>query len=453
MSEKFGGLSLEEIMAAASFDDDSSHKETNIVSNKSNNAYKDDGSTEENIGGIALSEILATASLDDEPKVPVAVIPEAEVVVSATDDTISLTNIGIPKEPVEVKYNDNVDSVYTDEKKDVVVMDDPNEDISKAEKRAEILAKLRKFYLFDFLYRTVKARNWGLLVWLFMNFIFIEMAAIGMAGIATSGSGDALSIAAAVAPLAYVVTLMVALSPVGEFFLRQQNSCRKIKNKNIEAKIQPIFDKVYAEARAKNPNISPKVKLFMCDEESENAFATGRRTVCITKGLANMSEEHIAGILAHEFGHLANKDTDNLLIVVVGNFFVTIITGILGIFFNICGAIGDALTEDSTLGKIIPFHVVTKILSFIFVTAFMFVWTKIGTLLCLRGNKKQEFAADLYAAELGYAQELIDAFGELDDSPAPKGLWAALTSSHPQTADRVMKLNEYIESHKQNALN
>jgi len=448
MSENIGGISLDEILAAASFDDAGS-EETVTVSNESSNTYKDNDSTEDTIGGIALSEILASASLDDEPKVPVAVTPKAEAVVSTTDDTISLTNIGIPKDMVEVKYNGNVDSIHTDNKNDVVVVDGPNEDIAKAEKRAEILATLRKFYLFDFLYRTVKARNWGLLVWLFMNFIFIEMAAITM----TLGSSDYASIAAAVAPLAYVVTLMVALSPVGEFFLRQQNSCRKIKNKQIEAKVQPIFDKVYAEAREKNPNISPNVKLFMCDDESENAFATGRRTVCITKGLTFMSEEHIAGILAHEFGHLANKDTDNLLIVVVGNFFVTIITGILGIIFNIFGAIGDMLTEDTTLGKIIPFHVVTRILSFIFVTAFMFVWTKIGALLCLRGNKKAEFAADMYAAELGYAQELVDAFNELDDSPAPKGLWAALTSSHPQTADRVMKLNEYIESHQQNALN
>lgn len=443
MSENIGGISLDEILAAASFDDAGS-EETDTVSNENSNTYKDNDSTEDAIGGIALSEILASASLDDEPKVPVAVTPKAEVVVSTMDDTISLTNIGIPKDLVEVKYNGNVDSIHTDNKKDVVVVDDPNDDIAKAEKKAEILATLRKFYMFDFLYRTAKARNWGLIVWLFINFALMEVISIFLLG------QENLLIGIIIGPLIYSISLMIALSPVGEFCLRQQNSCRKIKNKKIMEKVQPIFDKVYSEAREKNPNISPKVKLFMCDEESENAFATGRRTICITKGLTNMSEEHIAGILAHEFGHLANKDTDNLLIVCVGNFFVTAITSFLGLYFNLVGIIGDILTPDD---EIPFFRIFSRVFKFIFVTAFMFVWTKIGTLLCLRGNKKAEFAADMYAAELGYAQELVDAFNELDNSPAPKGLWAALTSSHPQTADRVMKLNEYIESHQQNALN
>ena len=443
MSEKYGGLSLEEIMAAASFDDTSS---------EDLNVEEKDKESKENVTGntvsVVTSEVVPTVSLNNESKTNTAITQENNIVISATDDTVSLDKIGSPKETAKVRYNSNSNDLPTTNKNNYNIAD-PNDDFAKAEKMTEVVQTLRKFYLFDFLFRTIKARNFGLLIWLCMNFIFIEFFAI----LAASVMGTEYAVVGAIAgPLVYAVTLMIALSPIGEFFLRQQNSCRKIKNKNIEAKIKPIFDKVYAEAREKNPNISSNVKLFICDDESENAFATGRRTVCVTKGLVNMNEEHIAGILAHEFGHLANKDTDNLLIVVVGNLFVTIIMTVIGTILNIFGAIGDLLTENTTLGKIIPFHVFTKILSFIFVTAFMFIWTKLGALMCLRGNKKAEFTADMYAAELGYAQQLVDAFNVLDDSPAPKGLWATLTSSHPNTADRVMRLNEYIESHKQKAI-
>ena len=155
-----------------------------------------------------------------------------------------------------------------------------------------------------------------------------------------------------------------------------------------------------------------------------------------------MDDEHIEAILAHEFGHLANRDTDSLLIVVVGNIIVTVITTILAAIFNIIGFIVDhAGDEESHIGRAIA-----AVASLIFVTGVMFIWTKLGALFCMRGNRNQEYVADKYAAELGQAQNLIDAFCAMDDAPAPKGLWATLVSTHPETADRIMKLNEYIDS-------
>ena len=41
------------------------------------------------------------------------------------------------------------------------------------------------------------------------------------------------------------------------------------------------------------PLISDSVRLYMNDDESENAFATGRRTICVTRGLLNMPDEVI----------------------------------------------------------------------------------------------------------------------------------------------------------------
>ncbi|MBR2591311.1 MAG: M48 family metalloprotease [Clostridia bacterium] len=414
----------------------------------SSSGVPDIESSDKSIGGIPLAEIMDAADLDAPTKS--TVIVKKQNAEKTADETMVVSEKDNSEESGKtvdniVKIKDEKQPgtgiIKKDDTQDLVDTENLTEDLEKAQKRQETIDKLRKFYVFDFFYRTAKAKNWGLFVWLFLNFTFIEVF-FCMGG----------WIGALLGPVVYSVSLVVALSPLGEFLLRQQNACREIKDKDIKSKIQPIFDKVYAEAREKNPNISPNVKLFMCDEESENAFATGRRTVCITKGLANMDADHIAGVLAHEFGHLAHRDTDNLLIVVVGNLIVTVITSIIGIIFNIFGVIGDFLTSQTTLGRIIPFSIITRFLVFIFVNVFMFLWTKLGTLLCMRGNRKEEFAADNYAAQLGYAQNLADALDALEDAPAPKGLWAALTSTHPQTADRVMKLNEYIEQHQYNAL-
>lgn len=295
---------------------------------------------------------------------------------------------------------------------------------------------LKNFYLFDLFARMVEAKNWGLLAWIIINFVIIET----VFGIILNLWGVFL-----VGPLAYFISLAIALSPIGEELLRISNGCRKIKNKDIKAKIEPVFNEVYSRAKEKDPSISPKIELYICDDESENAFATGRRTVCITKGLAKMDSGHIAGVLAHEFGHLSHKDTDSLLIVVVGNLFMTVISTILGFISTVTGSILDEIVGDDGIGC---FSLLSKGITFLLTTAFMFLWTKLGALFCLKGGRKQEFAADHFAAELGYAQNLIDAFVEMEAAPAPKGLWATLLSTHPDTADRVMKMQEYIEENQ-----
>ena len=61
----------------------------------------------------------------------------------------------------------------------------------------------------------------------------------------------------------------------------------------------------------------------MNDDKSANAFATGRKTICITEGLLRMPPEQIKAALAHEFGHIAHKDTDLILFVTIGNMIIT----------------------------------------------------------------------------------------------------------------------------------
>ena len=129
--------------------------------------------------------------------------------------------------------------------------------------------------------------------------------------------------------LLYVVSLLIALSPIGEFVLRLQTGCKKIKREDHKQLIEPIFKEVYDKAKEMMPELPTGIKLYMNGENSPNAFATGRRTICVTRGLLKMPPEQIKAILAHEFGHIAHRDTYLLQAVLIGNFIVTFLVVVL----------------------------------------------------------------------------------------------------------------------------
>src|SRR5208337_4227333 len=81
---------------------------------------------------------------------------------------------------------------------------------------------------------------------------------------------------------------------------------------------QPVtreqLPRVYAvvERLAGRANI-PMPKIYVIPTESPNAFATGRNpnhaSVAVTHGiLALLSDEELEGVLAHELGHVRNRD-------------------------------------------------------------------------------------------------------------------------------------------------
>src|SRR3954469_12602993 len=94
----------------------------------------------------------------------------------------------------------------------------------------------------------------------------------------------------------------------------------------------------------------PMPKIFVIPTESPNAFATGRNpshaSVAVTQGILNLlDDEELEGVLAHELGHVRNRD---ILISSVAATIAGAITLLahMGRFAMIFGGYGDRDDRD-----------------------------------------------------------------------------------------------------------
>ena len=94
----------------------------------------------------------------------------------------------------------------------------------------------------------------------------------------------------------------------------------------------------------------PMPKVYVIDNDQPNAFATGRNpenaAVAATTGLLHsLSREEIAGVMAHELGHVKNRDT--LIMTITAT-----LAGAIGMLANFAMFFGGSRDNRSGLGII-----------------------------------------------------------------------------------------------------
>lgn len=295
-------------------------------------------------------------------------------------------------------------------------------------------------YLVDFFKRTMRKSNIPVFIYLVLNIFVIAL----ILSLVIDNGNIPFWKALLIGIVLYFVSLLIALSPVGEWILRLQTGCKKIQNDEQRNFIEPIFREVYDKARAQDPSISDKVKIYMNHDEAPNAFATGRKTICVTEGMLNMPVEQIKATLGHEFGHLAHKDTDLILVVAVGNLIVSAfillfrlaidLVHLLFVFSSVF--VGGS---DGAFGALIStvYHLAMTAV----VVGLTWIWTKIGVLLVMKSSRANEYEADEFSFRLGYGNELCALLDSFSGTNA-NGLFANLVSSHPDKDDRIARLQE-----------
>lgn len=322
-------------------------------------------------------------------------------------------------------------------------------------------------YIVDLFKRLFRKSNLPVLLYLTLNVLIIGIAVwllvtypIGSAmGMPLWEAGAMpLWLAFGIGIALYAASLAIALSPAGEWILRQQTGCKQIKRVEQKEFLEPLFKEVMEQAKKVYPTLPDDVQIFISADKSPNAFATGRKTICITEGMLSLPKEQIMAALAHECGHLANYDTDLILLVAVGNLVISgLIAGanILFSVYQLClSVMSSILGVGSVMGRGVGlvtgiFKVVISVANVIYniictyvLSAASRLWTKLGVTLVMNSCMEREFDADASAFNMGYGNELCQLLDQDVCTEEPQGLFANLANSHPDKHERIARLQE-----------
>ena len=185
----------------------------------------------------------------------------------------------------------------------------------------------------------------------------------------------------------YIVTLIAVLINVFAYWNSDKITVRLTHARKIAR--NEYFDYWNAVENLCISIGTPMPKLYVINDTSPNAFATGRSpkhsAIVVTKGLLDvMDKVELEGVLAHELAHIQNRDTLLMTSVVVLFGFVVILLDIL-LNFAMFGGVGD--DEDSSGG----------ILLIVVIVASYVVLPLLLTIIRLAVSRKRELLADATA--------------------------------------------------------
>ena len=211
-----------------------------------------------------------------------------------------------------------------------------------------------------------------------------------------------------------------------------------------------VYARVFPLVQSLTQRMSlPMPKLWLIPDESPNAFATGRNpehaSVAFTAGILRlMNDSELEGVVAHELGHVKNRD---ILTSSVAATIAAAITFLARMAFWFGGSRDDEENRGNAWAGLI-----------------MLILAPIAAMLIQMAiSRTREYAADETSAHVTHnPNELISALSKLesgskripmtDVNPATAHLFIVqpfsgdtmmrLFSTHPSTADRIARLEQ-----------
>jgi len=198
----------------------------------------------------------------------------------------------------------------------------------------------------------------------------------------------------------------------------------------------------------------PMPRVYVIPQDSPNAFATGRdpnnAVVCVTKGIMDiLSEEELKGVIAHELGHVKNRD------ILIMSITATLAGAIMMLAYMArWAAIFGGFRSRGSRGS-------SNIIGLL---ATVIIAPLAATLIQLAISRSREYAADKQGAYLAHsATGLANALQKLEEAskhkrlnaspqtahmfivnPLRGDLFATLFSTHPPIKERIKRLGEVV---------
>lgn len=236
------------------------------------------------------------------------------------------------------------------------------------------------------------------------------------------------------------------LMNVGSYWYSDKIVLKMYKAQELSPGDAPHIHRV-VEEMARNAGI-PKPRLYLIPQDSPNAFATGRNpenaVVAVTRGILNILDpDELKGVLAHELGHIVNRD---ILIQTVA----AVLAGAIVFIANMLQwttIFGFGSNDEEGGNPIVAL-------------AMAFLAPVAAGLIQMAISRSREYLADDAGARLsGNPLHLAGALGKLDaasrqkpieGSPATENMFivapfsgkgaSALFSTHPPIEERIARL-------------
>jgi len=247
-----------------------------------------------------------------------------------------------------------------------------------------------------------------------------------------------------VALLAYMISLFIAFTPIGEKLLRFFEHVRKIETKQEKAYLLPLFQEVYMQAKELSPKLG-HIELCVIDKMAVNACALGKHTIAVTKGaIETFSEDELKAMIAHEIAHILYRDTMARLYMTVGNGIFTVFVLISQAFIFIAEWI--EILHSKSKSSFSPAWVFIAIIKLLF-TLILLVAQFLMRFAMSFSSRRSEFRADRYAYDLGHGEKLVEAFYlmekiQLGDN---RSVLQKMTASHPRITARIERLETLLD--------
>lgn len=218
----------------------------------------------------------------------------------------------------------------------------------------------------------------------------------------------------------------------------------------VEAEyIEPLLEELCTRSGVSRNTLT----LRMRTDEDINAFASGINHITIYTGaLSGLDERHLLGVLAHELGHLRNRDTIYLTI--------TYAMDRLGqLILNLVILLNGALNILALIPIVNIVIRIIQIVLLVMIAAVEYVLRLPKWITYYFDSRRREYAADAYAVSIGLGRELREGLialglateqigmletGELYDREST-GFFGRLFITHPKMIKRIQRIDEGIE--------
>lgn len=260
------------------------------------------------------------------------------------------------------------------------------------------------------------------LTWLYLSIFFILVIGIGYLFSGIYGNSSILYIAVGFS----VVTSFASYWWSDRIVLSMANAKPVDRESNRE--IYNLVENLCITAGL------PVPKIYITEDASLNAFATGRNpehgVICLTTGLlARLDKTELEGVIAHELSHIKNRDTLVSTVVVILAGFISILADMFqhSVLFR-------SRDNDNRSGALMIVGLILAILAPI-----------AALLIRMAISRKREFLADASGALLTrYPEGLASALEKISSDPKPLDTASSATAhlyiSNPFKRGNIMKL-------------